>query len=144
MENKTTDFGKLCRSYRARLGLFMADISDKTGVPQSTITKIEQGSQKPSFDYLWKSMDAYGITGTKERLEFFLSCLNSSDSIEIPLAGFGPKRKEWLAALCIFGEVAMQDPNGWKELISWVNKLSRDIKKLAPRFTTFTDKINPL
>ena len=133
-EIKTTEFGRLCRSYRAKLGRPIKDFIKVLGLKQSTISKIEQGELSPSLEYIKKSMEAYGITDKSEKMKFLLANLNSSEKIEIPLKDLGPMRKEWLAALCIFGEVFTRDTRGWDELINWLNNFSLKANKERPPY----------
>jgi len=144
MGKKTSEFGCLCRQYRVALKINMSQAAKKIGVNQSDITKIEQGEQSPSFDFIKKSIDVYQITDKKKQMEFFISNLNSSKNIEIPLNGFGPKRKEWLAALCILGEVGTHNPTGWKDLLEWIVVLASELQEKNPKYDEDYIESNPL
>jgi transcriptional regulator with XRE-family HTH domain len=122
MDNKATEFGRLCRSYRANLGLNMIQAAEKIGKKQATITKIELGKLPASFEFIKKSIAAYQIRDRRERMKFFLTYLKSAKWFEIPLDQLGPSRKEWLAALCILGEVDMHNRDGWDYLLQWLDE----------------------
>jgi len=142
MGNKATKFGKLCRAYRAKMGLTMSQIAEKTKKKQSTITKIEQGNYPLSFGYIKASIDAYGIKNKVDQMEFLLSCLNSTDRFEIPIKEIGFLRKEWLAALLIYGNVKMQNPEGWSELICWMKDFSTKLGNKEPPYLTIGDDVS--
>jgi len=59
MSKKTTEFGLLCRQYRISLKINMIQAATELEVNQSDISKIENGEQQPSFDYIKKSIDLY-------------------------------------------------------------------------------------
>jgi len=142
MGNKASEFGRLCRSYRAKLGMNMIQAAEKIGVKQSTITKIEHGEQPASFEFIKKSIEVYQIRDKKDKMEFLLSYLNSAKRFEIPLDQLGLFRKEWLAALCTLGDVDKKDPEGWDDLLQWLDGF---IKKLCkPKYVTIGDSTNPL
>jgi transcriptional regulator with XRE-family HTH domain len=132
MSKKPTEFGRLCRSYRAKLGLNMKQAVEKLGIAQPTLTRIELGELPPPFEFIIKSIDAYEIKDRTEQMSFLLSYLKSSERFEIPLEIFGPLRKELLAALCTFRDVRKNNREELDELKDWVNKFSaklNDIKE---------------
>jgi transcriptional regulator with XRE-family HTH domain len=129
MGNKTSEFGKLCRSYRAKLGLNMTQAAEKIEVKQSTITKIERREQPASFEFIKKSIEIYQIRDWKEEMKFLLTYLKSAKWFEIPLDQLGHFRKEWLAALCILGEVDMHNPEGWDDLLQWLDGFRNKLRK---------------
>jgi transcriptional regulator with XRE-family HTH domain len=67
MNGKTTEFGIKCRERRVSLKLTMAQIAKKIGYAQSTVTKIEQGGQPPSFEYIKESLEIYEIKEKKNK-----------------------------------------------------------------------------
>jgi transcriptional regulator with XRE-family HTH domain len=136
MSKDVTDFGKLCRSYRSRLGLNMTQLSKKIGIKQSTITKIEQGNYPVPFRYIKKSIDIYGIREKSEKMKFLLSCFESIDRFVVPISELGALRREWLSAIFIFGDVKEKNPNGWDDLISWIKDFSYKLEKQKPEFNT--------
>jgi len=142
MGNKTIKFGRLCRAYRAKLGINMTQAAEKIGVKQSTVTKIEQGEQPVSIEFIKKSIEVYQIRDWEEKMEFLLSYLNSAKRFEILLDQLGPFRKEWLAALCILGEVDIYNPEGWDYLLQWHDGFRNKLHK--PDFVTFDVDPNPL
>ena len=142
MGNKASEFGKLCKSYRAKLGLNMTQAAERIGVKQSSITKIEQGEQPASFEFIKKSIDLYQIKDRKDKMEFLLSYLNSARRFEIPLDQLGPYRKEWLAALCILGDVVNENPEGWDDLFQWLDGFREKLRK--PDCVTVDVGPNPL
>jgi transcriptional regulator with XRE-family HTH domain len=129
MSEKPSEFGRLCRSYRAKLGLNMTQAAEKIVVKQSTITKIEQGEQPASFEFIKKSIEVYEIRDWKEKMVFLLSYLNSAKRLQIPLDQLGPFRKEWLAALCILGEIDIYNPEGWEDLLQWLDGFRKKLHK---------------
>jgi len=133
MGNKTTEFGKLCRAYRAGLGLTINDVVPKIGKNQSTITKIENGEMVASFDFIKKSIDIYKIIKKEEQFEFLLSYLKCGQKFEIPLNLLGSIRKEWLAALCILGDVKKDNPNGWDGLLQWADEFVKKLHEKKPK-----------
>lgn len=52
--NRLTDFPKVLRQRRKKLGLSQAELARKAGVARSHIACIEKGHRKPSTDVLWK------------------------------------------------------------------------------------------
>jgi transcriptional regulator with XRE-family HTH domain len=132
MAKKLTEFGKLCRSYRAMKGMNMTDIVKKTEKPQSAISRIEQGEAQASLEYIRMSIDAYEIKEKAKQKEFLLSYLNSTEKFEIPLKELGPIMKEMLAAFCILGEISEEKPSGWNDLIDWAADFAREQKKRNP------------
>jgi transcriptional regulator with XRE-family HTH domain len=143
--NKTlTEFGKLCRSRRALLGINMIQAAKMIGVKQSTITKIEQGEQPVSFEFIRKSIVAYQIKDINSKMEFLLSYLDSGKRIEIPLKELGPLRKEWVAALLILGDIKKHDPDGWDDLINWNINFLQKIKKETPSYKSLIDEDTPI
>jgi transcriptional regulator with XRE-family HTH domain len=132
MSNNTVKFGKLCRAYRAKLGLNMIQAAEKIGVTQSTITKIEQGEQPASFEFIEKSIAVYQIRERKEEMEFLLSYLSSAKKLEIPVDRLGPVRKEWLAALCTLGNINLKDPEGWGDLLQWMSEFEKKLQSYKP------------
>jgi transcriptional regulator with XRE-family HTH domain len=144
MNKTTTEFGIKCRVYREKLKLNMTQLAEKTGIKQSTITKIEQGSLSPTFDFIKKSISAYEIKDKTEQMDFLLSSLNNSEKIEIPLNELGPIRKEWLAALCILGDVQKYNPEGWDMLIDWTEELLNKLKDLKPTHSVLCSESHPL
>ena len=137
MSKKTTEFGCLCRQYRIALRITIIQAAEIIGVNQSDISKIENGEQSPSFDYIKKSIDLYQIKDRNKQMEFFLSNLNSSKKIEIPMKGLGPVCKEWLAVLCTFGEVYPGNTDGWNELLKYMKELPFRLEKLKAPFNQF-------
>jgi transcriptional regulator with XRE-family HTH domain len=135
MNEKTTEFGKLCRVYRSRLGLSIKDVVPKVGYKQSTITKIENGEMAASFDFIKKSIDIYKIIKKEEQFEFLLSYLKCGKKFEIPLNQLGTIRKEWLTALCILGDVKEGNPEGWNELLQWVDEFVKKLHEKKPKHT---------
>jgi transcriptional regulator with XRE-family HTH domain len=127
MGNTTSEFGRLCRTYRAKLGLNMTQAAEKIVVKQSTITKIEQGEQPASFEFIRKSIDVYQIRDGKEKMKFLLTYLKSAKKLEILLDQLGSYRKEWLAALCILGEVDFNKPEGWDDLLEWFDEFRKKL-----------------
>jgi hypothetical protein len=73
-------------------------------------------------------------------MEFLLSSLNNSQRIEIQLNELGPLRKEWLAALCILGDIDKNNPEGWDMLIKWTEEFLNKLKGLKPRHTTLSSE----
>jgi transcriptional regulator with XRE-family HTH domain len=144
MSDKITEFGRLCRTYRASLGMNMANIANITEKTQSTITKIEQGKIPVSLEFIKKSIKAYKIEEIPKQMEFLLFYLNSSEAIEIPLAGLSSRRKEWLTALLILGDINLLHPKGWDELMNWINSFSIKLNELKPGSVTLGDKYEPL
>jgi transcriptional regulator with XRE-family HTH domain len=144
MKKKTTDFGKKSRAYRAGLGLNMTQAARETGIKQPTISKIEKGELSPSLDFIKKSITAYEIKERTEQMGFLLSSLNSSQEIVIPLKELGPVRKEWLAALCIFGDLDKNNPKGWDTLIDWTKGLLKRLKDLKPNYNNLRRENQPL
>jgi transcriptional regulator with XRE-family HTH domain len=141
---KISDFGKLCRSYRAKHGMVMKDLSEIAGINQSAITKIEQGKSPISFDYIKKTIKAYDIKDKRQQMDFLLSALNSTERLEIPLDQFGPLRKEWLAALFTLGDVKENRPEGWNELLSWANGFITKLEEIRSDFNKMLDKDIPI
>ena len=139
MDEKVTEFGKLCRSYRSLKGLTMAQFAKGIGKHQSDITKIEHGEIPISIDYIKNSIDAYGIKDKNKQLEFLQCYFNCSERLEIQLGELGPLRKEWLAALCILGDVIDKNPEGWDDLLDWHRIFYTRLKGLKPKFTTLGD-----
>jgi transcriptional regulator with XRE-family HTH domain len=86
MKDSITAFGKLCREYRKKKGLTMAQVAPIIGCKQSNITQVETGKCKPSFGFIIGSITAYGIKPT-ELLGFFSSALSECEKFEIPLTG---------------------------------------------------------
>jgi transcriptional regulator with XRE-family HTH domain len=144
MNKKTTNFGIKCRVYRDHARLSMTQLSKKTGIGQSTITKIEQGELSPSFDFIKKSIAAYGIKDRAEQMSFLLSSLNTSKKIDILLNELGPIRKEWLAALCILGDLDKNSPEGWGTLIDWTERFLKRLKGLKPQHTVLGRESQPI
>jgi transcriptional regulator with XRE-family HTH domain len=142
MSNKTVEFGRLCRSYRAKLGINMDKAAEKIEVTQSTITKIEQGEQPASFDYIQKSIATYKIRNRNEQMEFLLSYLKSGKKLDIPLAQFGPIRKECLAAICTLWDVDKGNPEGWDDLLLWLKGLEGRLNK--PTYVNTAGGSDPL
>jgi len=139
MAKKVTEFGKLCRTYRTINGFTMTDLAKKIGKNQSEITKIEQGEISISIDFVIKSIEAYGIKDKNKQLEFLKCYFYSSERFEVHLEKLGPLMKEWLAALCILGNVGDKNPEGWDELLDWFNGFYTRLKGLKPKFTTLSD-----
>ena len=137
MGNKTTEFGKLCRAYRARLGLTINDVVPKIGKNQSTITKIENGEMAASLDFIKKSIYVYKIINKEKQFEFLLSYLKCEKKFEIPLDQLGSIREEWLAALCVLGDVTIDNPKGWDELLQWVDEFVKKLHKIKPTYVKF-------
>jgi transcriptional regulator with XRE-family HTH domain len=135
MSKKTTDFGKTCRAYRAKLGLNMTQLEEIVDKTQSTISKIELGGQSPSIDYIKRSIDAYKIKDQKEQMDFLLSCLNSFDKIEIPLNELDPERKEWLAALLILKKEPGYNSKGLDTIIEWTEGFLEKLNISNKQFT---------
>jgi len=133
MGKKTTDFGLLCRLYRVSLKINMIQAAKELGVNQSDISKIENGEQHPSFDYIKKSIDLYQIKDKKKQFEFFLSNLNSSKKIDIPLNVLGSTRKEWLAVLLTYGDVYIGNPDGWNEFLECIKTLAKNLEDKNPK-----------
>ena len=136
MDKKTTEFGKKCRAKRAELGLAIKDVVPTVGKKQSTITKIENGEMAASLDFIKKSIDVYKITKKEKQFEFLLSYLKYGKKFEIPLDQLGSIRKEWLAALCILGDVKKDNPKDWDELLQWIDKAVKELRQLKPNFVT--------
>jgi transcriptional regulator with XRE-family HTH domain len=111
----------------------MTQAAGKLGVNQSTIIKIEQDGQYAPFGFIRKSIEAYKIEDKGKQMEFFLSSLNSSEKMEIPLKEMNPLRKECQAALFTLGDVKKDNPGGWDSLLSWIDNLRARLKK--PKFT---------
>ena len=131
MGNKTSEFGRLCRAYRAKLGLNMIQAAEKIGVKQSTITKIEQGGQPVSFEFIKNSINVYQIKDWEEKKEFLLTYLKNSKRFEIQLDQFGPIRKELLAALCIQWEVDEHHSKGWYDFFQLVNSFGKSLYNIS-------------
>jgi transcriptional regulator with XRE-family HTH domain len=144
MNKRTTEFGNLCRSYSAKLGLNMADIAKKFEKTQSTITKIEQGNLPVPYEFITKSMNLYEIEDKSEKMKFLLSYLNSSEKFEIPITQLGSLRKECLAALLIYGDVKERNPTGWGELLKCVSEFSDILNSKNPGFNTLSKEDKPL
>jgi transcriptional regulator with XRE-family HTH domain len=134
MSKETTEFGKLCRSYRAKKGMNMTQTSKLLEISQSTLTNYETGRETPSLKFIQKSMEVYGIENRKEQMEFLLTALNSSKAIGVPLDQLGALRKTCLAALFTFGEVEGNNPEGWDELMQWFDDFVAKLKKAKPNF----------
>jgi transcriptional regulator with XRE-family HTH domain len=136
MGKETTEFGKLCRSYRAKKGMNMTQTSKILGISQSTLTNYEKGQETPSLKFIKRSMEVYGIKNRKEQMEFLLAALNSSKAIGVPLDQPGTLRKTCLAALDTFGAVDKNAPEGWDELIQWFDDFVAKLKNAKPKHTT--------
>jgi transcriptional regulator with XRE-family HTH domain len=146
MGKETTEFGKLCRSYRARMGMTMAQAAGKIGLawsarsdkriktPQSALTNYETNKGNLSLEFVKASMAVYGIENRKEQMEFLLAALNSSRAVGVPLDQLGALRKACLAALFTFGEVKENSPEGWDELLQWLDDFVAKLKKAKPNF----------
>jgi hypothetical protein len=63
-----------------------------------------------------------------------LAALKSSEKIEISLSQFGPFTKEYLAALCILGDLKAETPEGWDEFIKWLEDFAIKLKEREPRW----------
>jgi transcriptional regulator with XRE-family HTH domain len=135
MGKETTEFGKLCRSYRAKKGMNMTQTSKILGISQSTLSNYETGQETPSLKFIKRSMEVYGERDRKEQMEFLIAALNSFKKIDVPLDHLGVLRKEWLAALYTFGEVNKNVPEGWDELIQWFDDFVAKLKKIKPNLT---------
>ena len=136
MSKKLTEFGRLCRSYRAKLGLNMIQTVEKLGIAQPTLTKIEQGELPLSYEVFIKSIVAYQIKDRTEQMSFLLSYFDSSKRTEIPLEIFGSLRKELLAALCTFGDVKKNSREELDELKEWVTKFLAKLNNIEePSYT---------
>jgi transcriptional regulator with XRE-family HTH domain len=144
MDEKVTEFGKLCRSYRSLKGLTMAQFSKGIGKHQSDITKIEHGEIPISIDYIRASIEAYGIEDKNKQLEFLQCYFNCSERLEIQLGELGSLRKEWLAALCILGDVNDKNPEGWDNLLEWLNSFFTRLKALKPKFISLGDSVKSI
>jgi transcriptional regulator with XRE-family HTH domain len=143
MGNNATEFGRLCRVYRASLGLNMIQAAEKIGTKQTIITKIELGKLSASFEFIKKSIDTYQIRDWEKKVEFLLSYLKSAKKFEIQLDQLGPSRKEWLSALCILGEVDKKNPEGWNDLLQWLDEFREKLCK--PEYVTVDNNgPNPL
>jgi transcriptional regulator with XRE-family HTH domain len=134
MSKKTTEFGKLCRAYRAKKGMNMTQTSKLLEISQSTLTNYETGRETPSLKFIQRSMEVYGERDRKEQMDFLLAALNSSKAIGVPLDQLGAFRKEWLAALYTFGEVEKNNPEGWDALIQWFDDFVAKLKKTKRNF----------
>jgi transcriptional regulator with XRE-family HTH domain len=111
MNNKITNFGTLCRTYRAAMRLTMTEVAIKIGTSQGTISRIENGEIIPPFEYIKKSMEVYKIESKEKQTEFFLSYLESFEKIEIPLKEMNPLLKECLATICAYKDVIKRGGN---------------------------------
>jgi transcriptional regulator with XRE-family HTH domain len=127
MDNETVKFDNLCKSYRAKLGFNMTQAAKMIGVKQSTVSKIEQGEQPASFEYIKKSIEAYQIKDENEKIEFFLAYIKSAKKLEIPVNQLGPLRKEWLAALCVIEDVEKNTSEGYYDLLGWMRKFEKKV-----------------
>ena len=143
MSKKTTEFGLLCRQYRISLKINMIQAATELEVNQSDISKIENGEQQPSFDYIKKSIELYKIKEKEKQFEFFLSSLKCSRKIDIPLNILGPIRKEWLAAIFTYGDVNTENSKGWNELLEYIKSLIIKLENKNPKFIG-KDEIIPL
>jgi transcriptional regulator with XRE-family HTH domain len=135
MGNKPTEFGKLCRNCRTNKGLNMIRAAELTGKSQATLTNYETGKESPSFGFIKTSMDVYGIKEQTEQMRFLFAALKNSEKIEIPLSKFGPLAKEYLAALCILGDLKANTPKGWDEFIKWLEDFAIKLKKTKPKWS---------
>lgn len=54
-------FGTYLRSVRERKGMTQAQLADKTGIPQTTISGVENNGKIPNFINASKMADALGI-----------------------------------------------------------------------------------
>jgi transcriptional regulator with XRE-family HTH domain len=134
MSKKPTEFGKLCRAYRAKKGMNMTQTSKLLEISQSTLTNYEIGRETPSLKFIQRSMEVYGERDRKKQMEFLIAALNSFKKMEIPLDHLGVLRKEWLTALYIFGKVEKNNPEGWDELMQWFDDFVAKLKKTKPKF----------
>jgi transcriptional regulator with XRE-family HTH domain len=125
MGNKSSEFGRLCRSYRAKLGLNMTITAEKIGVKQSTVTKIEQGEQPASFEFIKKSIEVYQIRDWKEKKEFLLTYLKGAKRFEVQLDQFGYSRRELLAGLCTQAEAEEHHPENWEDFLRLVDQFRK-------------------
>jgi transcriptional regulator with XRE-family HTH domain len=50
---------------RERAGLTQAQLADKSGVPQTTISGLESGKRSPNMDTAFKLADGLGIAVTR-------------------------------------------------------------------------------
>jgi transcriptional regulator with XRE-family HTH domain len=144
MSEKTTDFGVECKNYRNKFRWNTTQLAKKIGISQSTVSRIEQGEQPPSFDLIKKCIATYEIKDKNEQMRFLLSCLNSSEKIDVPLNELGSVRKEWLAALLILGNVQEKNPKGWDALISWTEDFLDKLKSSVPPYTGLDPESHPL
>jgi transcriptional regulator with XRE-family HTH domain len=62
----------------------MTEVADITGCKQNYIAQVESGKFNPSIEFLNKSVEAYGLTGT-EKIRFLANALSSSRRLEIKL-----------------------------------------------------------
>jgi transcriptional regulator with XRE-family HTH domain len=79
-----TDFGKQCRKLRIDKGWSMAEAADRVGYKQNYISQVESGKINPSIEFLNKSVEIYGLTGT-EKAKFLANALSTSRRIEVKL-----------------------------------------------------------
>ena len=56
----SAEIGELVQMVRKEIGLSQKKLSEKTGVPQANISKIENGHYTPSIDILKRIADAFG------------------------------------------------------------------------------------
>ena len=127
MDNKATEFGRLCRSYRAKLGLNMIQAAEKIGKKQATITKIELGKMPASFEFIKKSIAVYQIRDWKEKKEFFLTYLKGAKRFEVQLDQFGYSRRELLAGLCTQAEAEEHHPENWEDFLQLVSQFRKKL-----------------
>jgi transcriptional regulator with XRE-family HTH domain len=128
MSGKTTEFGKLCKSHRALLGLNGAQFGKKIGISQPTVSRFENGVESLPFQYIMDFINAYKISDKSKQMEFFLRCLESSEKLQIPLNKLNPLMKECLAALFTLGDMKENDPQGKESFIAWLDRFKVKVR----------------
>jgi transcriptional regulator with XRE-family HTH domain len=139
---KITAFGKQCRTLRIDKGWTMAEVADRVGYKQNYIAQVENGKFNPSKEFLSKSAELYGLTGT-EKVKFFANALLASRRIEIKLGDIAIIPKEDFAkllAILVFNQEgpypAGDKEKAWKAVTYCMDILRKEIEARSLSYTT--------
>jgi len=110
------DIGKRLREVREAKGLSQSDVEDRSGLPRSQLSKIENGHSTPSFRVLERWTKALDV----ELYQLFALAQDQPEAPELPERI--PVGTQERTLLGLFGQMAVEDR-------PWLISIAREIVK---------------
>jgi transcriptional regulator with XRE-family HTH domain len=102
-----TEFGKLLRTERKRVGLSQEALAKRVGVARTSITNLEQGTQSVGLELLLELSSALGIE--PNALLPRTSTASTRPALPKPAEGLPEDEKEWVLRVIAKGRTSEED-----------------------------------